>query len=223
MYVYGLIITLNGIMNCSIIDNFFDRIFYINLKKDANRKFHIEKQFNLFNITNYERVDGVLIDILPDSYLYRNFIHKDVRYIKGALGCRLAHLNIIRESKKRNYKKIAIFEDDIQFTIDPSILIRGNLLNIESFDLLYFSGLQEQHFNNQIVQTHAMGISYKLYDDILYMAESSGMEIDNFYAKIIQQMSKNERVGGKYLTKKIEPFNSVIQLKTFDSNINNII
>lgn len=210
-------------MNYSIIDKFFDKIFYINLKKDVDRKLHIEKQFSLFNITNYERVDGVLIDRLPDSYLYRNFIYKDVGYIKGALGCRLAHLNIIQESKNRNYKKIAIFEDDIQFTIDPNILIQGNLLNIESFDLLYFGGLQEQHFNNQIVQTHAMGISHRLFDDILYMAESSGMEIDNFYAKIIQQMSKNERMGGRYLTKKIEPFNSIVQLKIFDSNINNII
>jgi hypothetical protein len=53
------------------------------------------------------------------------------------------------------------------------------------------------------------------------MAESSGMEIDNFYAKIVQQMSKNERIGGKYLIKKIEPFNSVIQSKEFISNINN--
>jgi GR25 family glycosyltransferase involved in LPS biosynthesis len=207
-------------MTSSIIDNFFDKIYYINLKKDFDRNINILKEFEKFNIRNFQRMEGVEISDLPDQWLYRSFIKKDFKYIKGALGCRSAHLNIIRDAKNNNYKNIAIFEDDISFTIDPNALIQGNLYNIQNFDLLYFGGLQEQHFNNQIVQTHAMGISCKIFDDILYMAESSGMEIDNFYAKIIQQMSKNTRVGGKCLIKKIEPFNSVIQLKDFISNIN---
>lgn len=201
------------------IDTFFDKIYYINLKKDLDRNLNILSQFQKFNITNFKRVEGVQVEQLPDFYLYRNFIKSDISYIKGALGCRAAHLRIIEDAKANNYKRIAIFEDDIEFTIDPNILIRGNILNIENFDLLYFGGLQEQHFNNQIVQTHAMGISHKLFDDIAYMARFSGMEIDNFYAKIIQQMSKNERLGGRYITKKIEPFNSVKQLKKFISNI----
>jgi hypothetical protein len=207
-------------MTSSIIDNFFDKIYYINLKKDFDRNINILKQFKRYNIENIQRIEGVEISKLPDEWLYRNFIKRDFKYIKGALGCRSAHLNIIKDAKANKHRKIAIFEDDIQFTIDPNLLIQGNLYNIENFDLLYFGGLQEQHFNNQIVQTHAMSISYKIFDDILYMAESSGMEIDNFYAKIIQQMSKNTRVGGKCLTKKIEPFNSVVQLKDFISNIN---
>ena len=52
------------------------------------------------------------------------------------------------------------------------------------------------------------------------MAEASGMEIDNFYAKIIQQMSRNDRRGGQYIIKKVEPFNSIVQrADKFHSNI----
>jgi len=201
------------------INNFFDRVYYINMWKDYDRNLHVIDQFKKFNITNYERAEGVEVKELPDPSLYRNFIKRDDIYIKGALGCRLAHLNIIKDSKSKGYNKIAIFEDDIEFRVDPNVLIHHNFLSIENFDLLYFGGLQEQVFNNQIVQTHAMGINSKIFEDILYMAEPSGMEIDNFYAKIIQQMSKNTRVGGKCLVKKVEPFNSVIQSPKFTSNI----
>lgn len=203
-----------------MMNTFFNKIYYINLPDDTHRNQHAINEFAKYNITNIERVPGVIVDKLPNPILYRNFIHREEKYIKGALGCRAAHLNIIRNAMENKYKKIAIFEDDIQFTIDPNVLIKGNYYNIYHFDLLYFGGLQEQVFRNQIVQTHAMGIDSKIFEDILYMAEMSGMEIDNFYAKIIQHMSKNTRPGGQCIVKKVEPFNSVIQAKEFKSNIN---
>ncbi len=201
------------------INNFFDRVYYINMWKDYDRNLHILDQFKKFNITNYEKVEGVEVKDIPNISLYRNFIKRDECYIQGALGCRAAHLNIIKDAIAKGYEKICIFEDDVEFRVDPNILIHHNFLSIENFDLLYFGGLQEQVFNNQIVQTHAMGINSRIFQDILYMAEASGMEIDNFYAKIIQQMSKNNRIGGKCLVKKVEPFNSVIQSPKFNSNI----
>ena len=202
-----------------LVDTFFDKVYYINLDHDTGRNQHILDQFQQFNITNYQRVPGVIIQSIPDISLYRNFIHRDIKYIRGALGCRESHLNIIADAKKNNYKNILIFEDDIKFTIDPNILLAGNYLNIQNFDILYFSGLQEQLFNNQIVELHAYGVNHRIFDDILYMCNASGMEVDNFYAKILQQMSKNNRQGGKCLTKKVEPFNSIIQIKNFPSNI----
>ena len=51
------------------------------------------------------------------------------------------------------------------------------------------------------------------------MAISSGMEIDNFYAKIIQHMSCNHRPTGKYCINTIEPFNTFKQNRLFKSNI----
>ena len=203
----------------NLVNNLFDKVYYINLDKDVDRNQHILDQFKQYNITNYQRVPGVVVDTIPDISLYRNFIHREEKYIKGALGCRISHLNIIKDAKVNNYKNILIFEDDIKFTIDPNVLLNGNYFNIQNFDLLYFGGLQEQLFNNQIVELHAYGVNHRIFDDIIYMCDASGMEIDNFYAKILQQMSKNNRQGGKCLTKKVEPFNSIIQIKDFGSNI----
>ena len=81
------------------------------------------------------------------------------------------------------------------------------LLNLEPF------------FRNQIVCAHAYGVNNKIFDNIIYMGESSGMEIDNFYAKVLQHMSYNNNQSGKYNIRIIQPFNQVVQDKNFISNI----
>ena len=85
--------------------------------------------------------------------------------------------------------------------------------------MLYFGGLIEPHYRNQIVCTHAYAVKYTLFDDIINMAEPSGMEIDNFYAKILQHMSYNYNQSGKYNIRIILPFNLIAQNKDFNSNI----
>ena len=83
--------------------------------------------------------------------------------------------------------------------------------------MLYYGGLIEPQYRNQIVCAHAYGLHRNVYQDILNMAEPSGMEIDNFYAKILQQMSYNPT--GKYIIKTVHPFNSIVQNKKHESNI----
>tara|TARA_R110002051_G_scaffold191512_1_gene260202 strand:- start:113 stop:823 length:711 start_codon:yes stop_codon:yes gene_type:complete len=206
----------------NVIDEIFDMVYYINMKKDTDRNENMETFMKDHSIKRYSRVDGQVVDYknIPPIY-YRNFNDRVEQYINGGLGCRLSHLLAIRNAKENNYKQILILEDDIE---SPGGLLNDLLLtnigNIQQFDMLFFGGLEEQKFRNQIVQTHAYGINEILYDDILTMAEASGMEIDNFYAKIIQQMSRNDRRGGQYIIKKVEPFNSIVQrADKFHSNI----
>jgi GR25 family glycosyltransferase involved in LPS biosynthesis len=206
----------------SLVDNIFDMIYYINLEKDEDRNNNMLKYFALFDIKNYKRTEGSVVDVdlssIPYS-AYRNFNRKDENYIKNALGCRLSHLKCIADAKQNNYKRILIFEDDVQFSKNLDDLLLGNYNNLHDFDMLYLGGLEEQLFRNQIVTTHAYALSENIYEDILNMAIPSGMEIDNFYAKIIQHMSVNNRVGGKYIVKKTEPFNTVYQdRQNFKSN-----
>lgn len=204
----------------SLVDQFFDKIYYINLEEDVERNNSMLSQFEKFNIKNFLRVEGVRInhkEVDPDSY--RNFIKFDEKYINGSLGCRKAQLKIINHAVNNNYQRILMLEDDCIFHVDPNQLIRGNINYIsEYYDLLYFGGIIEQHFRNQIVCAHAMSFGYGILKDILLMAEASGMEIDNFYAKVIQHMSRNSRLGGQIVTKRIEPFNT-IEVNGFHSNI----
>ena len=95
------------------------------------------------------------------------------KYYDGSLGCRAAHLHTIINARENNYERILILEDDIEFHIDPNELIAGNISYInEYWDFLYFGGLEEMMFRGQIILAHAVGISSKIFDDIIMMAEA---------------------------------------------------
>lgn len=207
----------------SVIDSFFDMVYIINMDKDVERLQHIQNALNEQNITKIARIKGIEINTslneIPYS-VYRNFNKKDEKYVRGAIGCRLSHLLAVSNASENKFKRILIVEDDTKFLHNINELVTLNYNNILDFDMLYFGGLEEQMFRNQIVTSHCYGLTDRIYDDILNMAIPSGMEIDNFYAKILQHMSVNNRTGGQYIIKKVEPFNSVIQdRQQFKSNI----
>lgn len=215
-----------------LIDEYFDKVLYINMNKDKERNEHMIKQFEKFNIKNYERIEAVepsndfdlslsqIVDSIEPSQ-YRNFIKKEDKYIVGQYYCRASHIKAVQYAKEKNYKRILMLEDDVVFVTDPNKLLKNNTNILNDWDMLYFGGLIEHVFRNQIVETHAYALNQKIYDDIIHMGVSSGMEMDNFYAKIIQQMSYNYNTSGKYNIRIIMPFNHLIQNKGFNSNIQN--
>jgi hypothetical protein len=172
------------------------------------------EEFRKYNINNFERVDGVIYDSIPDRNLWRNFNKSDEKYVIGSLGCRDSHLKVISIAKERKYKRILILEDDIRFVVNPNRLEFPNM----DWDMLYLGGMLEPHFRNQIVCAFAYGLSERIYDDILNMAIPSGMEIDNFYAKILQHMSLNSGRDGQYDVQRMLPFPIIVDL-SIKSNI----
>ena len=206
----------------SYIDNYFDKIFYINLKKDIDRNNNILDQFKEFNITNYERFEAIECTEVPDRSLWRNFLEEDEKYVKGSIGCRESNLGIIRLAKERKYKRILILEDDIFIVQDPSEIMKINESNIDLADMFYFGGSVESNFRGQVVESFAYAVKETLFDDILNMAIPSGMEIDNFYAKIIQHMTYTGNARGRYNIALLQPFNSIAVDENFKSNINDV-
>lgn len=203
------------------LDTFFDKIFYINLDADTERNEKMIEQFNKYNISNYERISATVIDSIPDKYYWRNFnVDKlNEKYIKGSLGCRNSHWRIMEICLKRDYQKVLIFEDDVIFNSDPNKVLYDNLDKLDNWDMLYFGGTEEPYFWGQIVGAYAYALNRKLIEEIYYMLPTSGMEVDNFYAKVLFHMSYNYSPTGKYLIKKLEPFNSIIVNFYFKSNI----
>jgi hypothetical protein len=193
----------------------------MNLSKDIYRNENILAQFRKYNITNFERIEGTIFTEIPDKKIWRNFNNKDEKYILANIGHRDSTLKIINISKERNYDKILILEDDIKITVDPNILLNRNENIINDWDFLYFGGLMENFYRNQIVCAHAYAIRSILFDDIINMLPTSGMETDNFYAKIMQHMSYNHNKSGMYNTRIVFPFNTIIQDRIeYNSNIN---
>lgn len=204
------------------VNTYFDKIFYMNLPKDVDRNENILSQFKKYNITNFERIEGKVFTQVPDKNIWRNYNNKDEKYILGNIGHIDSTLEIIKLSKERKYKRILILEDDIEISKDPSELLVTNENILNDWDMLFFGGLIESYFRNQIVCVHAYALNNTLFDDIINMLPVSGMETDCFYAKVIQHMSYNYNQSGMYNTRVIIPFNTIVQNRTmYNSNINN--
>lgn len=201
------------------IDSYFDRVLYINRNSDELRNKSMLDQFKHWNITNFERVEAVELTELPDEVEYRNFIKHDMKYRLGSLSCRASHLRCINLAIEKKWDRVLILEDDVVFLQDPNELLSRNYEILNDWDMLYFGGLVEPFFRNQIVCAHAYAVKSTLFQDIANMCPTSGMEIDNFYAKVIQHMSYNHNSSGKYNIRVAIPFNQIVQNKTFTSNI----
>lgn len=203
------------------IDTYFDKVFYINLDKDVERNEYMVDQFSKWNISNYERIAATSFDIIPDKAYWRNFNIDQLtdKYIKGSLGCRNSHWRIMELSMERGYNKIMVLEDDVVIKEDPSDILNKNIDLLDNWDMLYFGGTEEPHFKGQIVGGYAYALNKKLIEEAYYMLPTSGMELDNFYAKVLFHMSYNYSPTGKYLIKKLEPFNSIVVDYNFKSNI----
>jgi GR25 family glycosyltransferase involved in LPS biosynthesis len=202
------------------IDSYFDKVLYINMPGDKAREETLLTQLGRWNIRNVQRVDGVRVNagmVPPERY--RKFIKRDPKYVQGQLGCAEAHINAVKLAKQQGWKRVLILEDDVEILQDPNRILNQNAGILDDWDMLYFGGLVEPEFRNQIVCTHAYALDSRLYDDIIYMARASGMEIDNFYAKILQHMSYNHNQVGKWRIRRIEPFNQIVQNKQHGSYI----
>ena len=203
------------------LDNYFDKIFYINMDEDIDRDNHIRNQFEKYNISNIERISGTKLQEIPHIYLWRNFNKNTLneKYILGSLGCRNSHWRIMQICMERGYEKVAIFEDDVIFTENPNEVLSNTLSNVHNWDIMYFGGTEEHHYRSQIVGAFAYAVNRKMIEEIYYMLPSSGMEVDNFYAKILFHMSYNYSDTGKYKIVKTSPFNSVQVDFSYQSNI----
>ena len=202
------------------IDSYFDKVLYINMPGDKAREEALLTQLGRWNIRNIQRVEGVKVNagmVPPERY--RKFIKLDPKYVQGQLGCAEAHINAVKLAKQQGWKRVLILEDDVEILQDPNRILNQNISILDDWDMLYFGGLIEPEFRNQIVCAHAYALDSRLYDDIIYMARASGMEIDNFYAKILQHMSYNHNQVGKWRIRRIEPFNQIVQNKQHGSHI----
>lgn len=202
------------------IDTYFDKVFYLNMDKDIDRNENMISQFKKYNISNYERIGGAVIDFIPDFSYWRNFNSQFIneKYVKGQLGCRNTHWRAVEEAYKRGYNRVMIFEDDVTIKEDPNKILNENISSNTFWDMIYYGGTEEPHFGGQIVCAHAYALNRKLIEEIYFMLPHSGMEVDNFYAKVLYHMSSNYSPTGKFVIKKMNPFNTIVQSSDFKSN-----
>jgi GR25 family glycosyltransferase involved in LPS biosynthesis len=98
-----------------------DKVFYINLENRTDRKELIEKEFEEYGITNYERFN---------AHTHTN----------GLVGCGMSHQSVLKIAKERKYKRVLIFEDDFTFLVPKNEFEENmNKLKNVNFDVCFLS------------------------------------------------------------------------------------
>ena len=112
------------IQNYNTFDQYFDRIFIINLDRSKDRWLSLEKSLKECNISNYERFsatdanDQDIVDELLSNGWKIPLAHQDrvEQYkinLKAQLATKVSHYRAIQLAKSRGYKKVLIMEDDL--------------------------------------------------------------------------------------------------------------
>jgi GR25 family glycosyltransferase involved in LPS biosynthesis len=126
---------------------------------------------------------------------------QQVSIIKGLVGCKDSHINVLQIAKKRNYKRILILEDDISFIKNFNKYLDYAIKDIQekniNYDLLYLSANHAKPYDqvtdnlvkvNFGLSTPGYLIAEHMFDTVINHAMVSGMEIDTYYAKEIQPL-----------------------------------
>jgi glycosyl transferase family 25 len=148
------------------MSNNIDKIFYINLNRRIDRKEHIEKELNNFNL-KYERFEAIET---PGC---------------GIIGCGLSHLQVLKIAKERNYKNVLILEDDFQFIVTKEEFEKELHdffeLNLDydvcflSYRVLVASHTTYPNVNKVLESQTASGyiVSNKYYDSLIQLYETA--------------------------------------------------
>jgi GR25 family glycosyltransferase involved in LPS biosynthesis len=109
--------------------NDITNIYYINLDKRIDRKYHIENQLKLLN-WNAKRFSAIY-------------------HPNGCLGCALSHLALLKHARNNNLSHVLILEDDATF-LEPALFLHN--LNMflkehKNFDVLLLAGNNMGHYD----------------------------------------------------------------------------
>lgn len=109
------------------VNDYFEKIYCVNLAKRPERWESAKKQFSKHNIhvERYDAVDGKTIGNIPTLK-------------PGELGCLISHLDILMNCQKNNIKNVLITEDDVQFCENFNSKFSQYLKELPEWDMLYF-------------------------------------------------------------------------------------
>ncbi len=193
-----------------MLNDFFDKIYCINLDRRPDRWVECQTEFDKLNLI-VERVSAI------DGTNITN----NTRLKNGALALSLTVNNIIADAIEKKYNKILILEDDIEFTENINVFNEEIKHLPSDWDLLYFGGNHNLHAGasapipvndyfrrlHNTYSTHAIGINssgFKLIEEKIRLAIK---EIDVLYAEI--QKTNNVYCFNKLLATQRDSFSDI--------------
>ena len=189
------------------------KIFYINLKKRADRKDHMERMLSNLN-HDYERFDAICPTIDEIKFgIYKKFydmcsrfkkyVNNEVTHPRAIVfGCYLSHLNI-HESQLENNNPYIILEDDVKFTTNSLLQLEKITSNYEDWDIVrggfgkrregpkQFNGVHAESIFSNSFKTHLIcgGSHFCVFKNakkiVDFMDSENVMAIDALYSTCV--------------------------------------
>jgi len=171
----------------------FEGVIVINLPERLDRKFHVQEQFKAVGIDD-------VVEWLPA-----------IKHRFGMVGCSLSHLECVKIAKRRKWKSVLIFEDDIVFTehFEKAHVQALSQLNFTNWSVFHFGAMLMDlcsQFSPNLLRigynwaAHAVAIHERAYDFIISKYDHSYSETDN-----------SKPWGGHY------PFDGFINKEVYDA------
>lgn len=158
---------------------FFSKIYCVNLVRRPDRREHMRSLFEKLDI--YDRVNWFNAIDTPHD---------------GRVGCRLSHLNIIKQALENKTDNVLIFEDDIELTpyFNLEDLGKGiDALKCIDWDIIYLGGrvvepatdINEFLFKSSLWSAGSLCINHTVFEKCLKMEQYTG-PVDWFYSSPVQ-------------------------------------
>lgn len=195
--------------------DFFDKIYYLNLDEDIERKILVEQEFNKNGILA-ERVSGVKLTLEQSEKITNNGgvvcdrLPERLPYLAATRSATLSHLNAIALAKYQKFKNVLIFEDDVIFTnniFEELNYCLEDLKNIE-WDMFILGCNPVEPFYQKtknlsrcggFYMTHAYVINHTFYDKLLNFNFSQFWTFDQYTFSLARDKKNNIFMSNKNL------------------------
>ena len=186
------------------INDYFDKIYCINLDRATERWNTISEQFDRLNIT-VERFSAIEPELGCNGLL------------KGEIGCMRSHYEVIKKANDLGLKNVFVFEDDAVLVDDFENKFSLFVENIPNdWDFIYLGGNHVGGLNkinnyvnkmNYSFTAHSMAINNNMYQSILETLKQEQKQVDVYYAMMMQYC--NAYVSNPHLSYQREGFSYI--------------
>jgi GR25 family glycosyltransferase involved in LPS biosynthesis len=198
------------------INDYFDKIFCINLKRRTDRLFQSMNELDKHGIyiEREEAVDGNEIE------------SKNEWMSSSRIACCLSHMNILKKMIENNWEKVLIFEDDIKLSDNFKLDFLNKINNVPDYDILYLCGNNPQNLKminkdvakiDQTLSCVAYAVSLNFAKKILPEIEKLNDPIDVIYSK--NSFKFNYYIFNPYLSTQRADFSDIEKRYVDYSNI----
>jgi GR25 family glycosyltransferase involved in LPS biosynthesis len=177
------------------VNDFFENVFYINLKRRPDRLEQINQELEKHGI------GAELVEAIDGNDLEQPTVASadGLMPSRGDIACALSHAKVCRMAKERGLRNYLVVEDDAVFAKEFDFLFSGIIEILPSdYDIVYLGGSHNEKAipithnivrGTKIFTTHAIGVRETMYDALIDVWEKRNEKVDIAVASLQKQFN----------------------------------